>query len=76
MKLAFRISTFLLAWALFAAPILRAAESAPLRVAIAGLVHGHVEGFLEFHSSAGYTHRGNQRSESQPLRSLCGSVQA
>jgi glucose-fructose oxidoreductase len=46
MKLAFRIYTFLLAWALFAVPILRAAESAPLRVAIAGLVHGHVEGFF------------------------------
>ncbi|HEV8074533.1 MAG TPA: Gfo/Idh/MocA family oxidoreductase, partial [Candidatus Acidoferrum sp.] len=46
MKLAFRISTLLLAWALFGVPILRAAESAPLRVAIAGLVHGHVEGFF------------------------------
>jgi predicted dehydrogenase len=46
MKLAFRSSTFFLAWALFAIPALRAAEAAPLRVAIAGLVHGHVEGFL------------------------------
>src|SRR5258708_8222052 len=46
MKLAFRVSTFLLAWTLFAVPILRAAESQPLRVVIAGLVHGHVEGFL------------------------------
>jgi predicted dehydrogenase len=46
MKLAFRISTFFLAWTLFVLPILRAAESTPLRVAIAGLVHGHVEGFF------------------------------
>src|SRR5258708_22337760 len=46
MKLAFRVSTFLLAWTLFAVPVLRAAESQPLQVVIAGLVHGHVEGFL------------------------------
>ncbi|GAC1694762.1 MAG: hypothetical protein NVS9B5_37670 [Terriglobales bacterium] len=46
MKLAFRGSTFLLAWALFAAPVLRATESEPLRVAIVGLVHGHVRGFF------------------------------
>ncbi len=46
MKLAFRSCIFFLAWALFAVPALRAAESAPLRVAIAGLVHGHVEGFF------------------------------
>src|ERR1700732_331506 len=46
MKLAFRSSTFLLAWALFAAPALRAAESDPFRVAIVGLVPGHVEGFF------------------------------
>ncbi|HXC47135.1 MAG TPA: Gfo/Idh/MocA family oxidoreductase [Candidatus Sulfotelmatobacter sp.] len=46
MKLTFRISTLLLAWALFVLPVLCAAESAPLRVAIAGLVHGHVEGFF------------------------------
>jgi glucose-fructose oxidoreductase len=46
MKLAFRISTLLLAWALVAIPAPRAAESQPLRVAIAGLVHGHVEGFF------------------------------
>jgi glucose-fructose oxidoreductase len=46
MKLAFRITTLLLAWTLFVLPILRAAESTPLRVAIAGLVHGHVEGFF------------------------------
>jgi glucose-fructose oxidoreductase len=46
MKLAFRISTFLLAWTLFVLPVLRAAESEPLRVAIVGLVHGHVEGFF------------------------------
>jgi predicted dehydrogenase len=46
MKLGFRSSMFLLAWALFVVPVLRAAESQPLRVVIAGLVHGHVEGFL------------------------------
>lgn len=46
MKLAFRSSTFLLAWALFAVPVLCAAESEPFRVAIAGLVHGHVHGFF------------------------------
>ena len=46
MKLAFRCSTFLLVWILFAVPALYAAETEPLRVAIAGLVHGHVEGFL------------------------------
>jgi predicted dehydrogenase len=46
MKLAFRSSIFLLAWALVAIPAPRAAESQPLRVAIAGLVHGHVEGFF------------------------------
>jgi predicted dehydrogenase len=46
MKLAFRSATFLLAWLILAVPILRAAEAEPLRVAIAGLVHGHVEGFL------------------------------
>lgn len=46
MRLAFRSSVFLLAWALFVVPVLRAAEAEPLRVAIAGLVHGHVEGFL------------------------------
>ena len=46
MRLAFRSSTFLLAWTLFAGPVLGAAEAEPLRVVIAGLVHGHVEGFL------------------------------
>ena len=46
MKLAFRCATILLAWALSAVPVLCAAEPAPLRVAIAGLVHGHVEGFF------------------------------
>jgi predicted dehydrogenase len=46
MSLAFRSSVFLLAWALFAVPVLRAAESEPLRIAIAGLVHGHVEGLF------------------------------
>jgi glucose-fructose oxidoreductase len=46
MKFAFRSSMFLLAWAVFAAPALCAAEPEPLRVAIAGLVHGHVEGFF------------------------------
>jgi glucose-fructose oxidoreductase len=46
MRFMFRSSTFLLAWALFTVPVLRAAESEPFRVVIAGLVHGHVEGFL------------------------------
>lgn len=46
MRLAFRSSMFLLASALFVVPVLRAAETEPLRVAIAGLVHGHVEGFF------------------------------
>jgi glucose-fructose oxidoreductase len=46
MKLAFRSSTFFLAWALFAVPTLCAAEGEPFRVVIAGLVHGHVEGFF------------------------------
>src|SRR5260370_30629132 len=46
MKFALRISTLSLAWTLFAVPVLRAAESQPLQVVIAGLVHGHVEGFL------------------------------
>jgi predicted dehydrogenase len=41
-----RITTFLLAWTFFAVPSMRAAESQPLEVAIAGLVHGHVEGFF------------------------------
>ncbi len=46
MKLAFRsfLSFFFLS--LFTLPLLSAAEPEPLRVAIAGLVHGHVEGFL------------------------------
>jgi scyllo-inositol 2-dehydrogenase (NADP+) len=46
MKLALRSCAFLLAWVVFAVPVLRAAETEPLRVAIAGLVHGHVEGFF------------------------------
>src|SRR5258708_21978111 len=46
MKLAFRIATFSLASTLFAVPVLRAAESQPLRVVLAGSVHGHVEGFF------------------------------
>jgi predicted dehydrogenase len=46
MKLMSRISTFLLACALFTVPTLCAAEADPLRVAIVGLVHGHVEGFF------------------------------
>jgi predicted dehydrogenase len=37
---------FLLAWALFAGPARSATEPEPLRVAIAGLVHGHVDGFF------------------------------
>jgi glucose-fructose oxidoreductase len=46
MKFAFRILKFLLACALLAHPALCAAESQPLRIVIAGLVHGHVDGFL------------------------------
>lgn len=46
MRLLFRNSVLLLAWALLVVPVLRAAEAEPLRVAIAGLVHGHVEGFF------------------------------
>src|ERR1700675_2187859 len=46
MKLALRSCAFLLAWALFAVPVLCAGEAEPFRVAIAGLVHGHVEGFF------------------------------
>jgi predicted dehydrogenase len=46
MKLAFGSITFLLLWALLAGPALCATESEPLRVAIAGLVHGHVDGFF------------------------------
>jgi predicted dehydrogenase len=67
MKLVFRSSIFLLAWALFAVPGLCAAEAEPLRVAIAGLVHGHVEGF--FSNSA---HRPEIRivGISDPERSL------
>jgi predicted dehydrogenase len=46
MKLALGSFLFLLACALFAGPAVCAAEVQPLRVAIAGLVHDHVEGFL------------------------------
>jgi len=46
MKFALRSFAILIAWAFFAIPALRAAETQPLRVAIAGLVHGHVEGFF------------------------------
>jgi predicted dehydrogenase len=46
MKLAFRSSAFLLVWAFSVVPVLCAAESEPFRVVIAGLVHGHVEGFF------------------------------
>jgi glucose-fructose oxidoreductase len=46
MNFAFRTLKFLLAGALLAHPALCAAESQPLRVVIAGLVHGHVDGFL------------------------------
>ncbi len=67
MKLAFRVFLFLLSSGLVAGPVLRAAETEPLRVAIAGLVHGHVEGF--FSSSA---HRSDIRivGISDPDRSL------
>jgi predicted dehydrogenase len=46
MKLAFRSAMFLLAWVLLAVPVLCAAEAGPFQVAIAGLVHGHAEGFF------------------------------
>jgi predicted dehydrogenase len=46
MKIPFRCSLFLLGWVILAVPILCAAEAEPLRVAIVGLVHGHVEGFF------------------------------
>jgi glucose-fructose oxidoreductase len=46
MKLASRCFAALLVLSFFALPVLSAAEPEPLRVAIAGLVHGHVEGFL------------------------------
>jgi glucose-fructose oxidoreductase len=67
MKLAFRCSLFLLAWVLFAVPVLCAADAEPLRVAIAGLVHGHVEGFF-----SNSTHRAEIRivGISDPDRSL------
>src|ERR1700676_4954514 len=67
MKLAFRSSSFLLACAFFAVPVLLPAESEPLRVAIVGLVHGHVEGFF-----SNSTHRPeiNIAGISDPDRSL------
>lgn len=70
MKFAFR---FLLASALFAAPLLRAAEPEPLRVVIVGLVHGHVQGF--FSNSA---HRPDIRIAgiSDPDRGLFGRYAA
>jgi predicted dehydrogenase len=46
MKLALGGFMFLLACALLVDPAARAAEAQPLRVAIAGLVHDHVEGFF------------------------------
>jgi predicted dehydrogenase len=46
MKLVWRFCGIFLALFLQSGPALLAAESAPLRVAIAGLVHGHVDGFL------------------------------
>src|SRR5579859_584455 len=46
MKLASRSSAFLLVWVFFTVPVVRPAEPEPFRVAIAGLVHGHVEGFF------------------------------
>ncbi|HWY07787.1 MAG TPA: Gfo/Idh/MocA family oxidoreductase [Candidatus Acidoferrales bacterium] len=67
MKLAFRSCAFLLAWGLFAVPVPCAAEAEPFRVAIAGLVHGHVEGFF-----SNSTHRTEIRIAgiSDPDRSL------
>ncbi len=52
MKITVGSLTFLLAWSLLAGPVQCASEPEPLRVAIAGLAHGHVDGF--FSSS---THR-------------------
>jgi predicted dehydrogenase len=46
MKLALRICLLILATVMFAASSLCSSEPQPLRVAIAGLVHGHAEGFL------------------------------
>jgi predicted dehydrogenase len=46
MKRALGSLVCLLAWALLAGPARCATDSEPLRVAIAGLVHGHVEGFF------------------------------
>ncbi len=67
MKLALRISAFILAATIYAAPSYCASESQPLRVAIAGLVHGHAEGFF---SNA--THRSDVQivGISDPDRSL------
>jgi predicted dehydrogenase len=67
MRLAFRSPAFLLAWALFVVPMLRAAEAEPLRVAIAGLVHGHVEGFF---SNSAHRPEINIVGISDPDRSL------
>ena len=46
MKLASRCFAIFLVFLILASPALFAVEPEPLRVAIAGLVHGHVEGFL------------------------------
>ncbi len=46
MKRASRSFAFFFAFLFFAAPLLSAAEPEPLRVAIAGLVHGHAGGFF------------------------------
>src|ERR1700690_3145802 len=46
MKLAFRGLVLLGAWLLLSGSVAFAAPEEPLRVAIAGLVHGHAEGFL------------------------------
>src|SRR5450432_88855 len=57
----------LLVWSLPAVPVSKAAGPEPLRVAIAGLVHGHVDGFF-----ANSAHRSEIRlvGISDPDRSL------
>jgi predicted dehydrogenase len=67
MKHLFRSCAFFLVFLLFAAPLLSAAEPEPLRVAIAGLVHGHAGGFF-----TNFLHRPDMRivGINDPDRSL------
>ncbi len=67
MKIAAGSLTLLLAWSLLAGAVRGATEPEPLRVAIAGLVHGHADGFF-----ASSTHRGDIRivGISDPDRAL------